>query len=167
MREIGGRIIKQVRKGNGSAFKKLVEHYHQSVYQICYLIMGDDNRAEELAKNTFLHVYYHSSDCQAINKKFSLGLFQITVILAQSQLSERKQSGVDVGPVYNEKKTNEVTSLLMNVSLNERLALILKSSDHLSIQEISGILQIPDSDTITYIWRGRETIRREMISYIT
>lgn len=163
MREIGGRIIKQVKKGNGSAFKKLVEHYHQSVYQICYLIMGDDKRAEELAKDTFLHVYYHSSDCQTINKKFSLGLFQITVNLAQSQLCKGNQSAMGVSSVYNEKKTNEMTSLLMNVSLNERLALTLKSSNHLSIQEISEILQIPNSDTIAYIWRGRETIRREMI----
>lgn len=47
----------------------------------------------------------------------------------------------------------------MNISLKERLALTLKSSNHLSIQEISEVLEIPNSTTLTYIWRGRESLR--------
>ncbi|WP_067729936.1 sigma factor [Oceanobacillus damuensis] len=162
MKEIGKRVIKQVKKGDSRAFKKLVQHYHQSVYQICYIISGDKKDAEDLAKDIFLHVYYHIGDCQASTKKFSLWLFQKAVNLAQTQINEKNHSGMVPCFASEEKNKNDISFLLMNVSLKERLALNLKSSNHLSVQEISEVLEISNSDTLTYIWRGRESIR-EMI----
>ncbi|MFC4025259.1 sigma factor [Oceanobacillus longus] len=163
MKEIGRRVIKQVKKGDHRAFKKLVQHYHQSVYQICYMITGDNKVAEDLAKDIFLHVYYHIGECQGTTKKFSLWLFQKTVNLAQNRFTEKNQSRAVTCLSFNENDKHDISLLLMNVSLKERLALNLKSSNHLSVQEISEVLEISHSDTLTYIRRGRETIR-EMIS---
>ncbi|WP_340002834.1 sigma factor [Oceanobacillus sp. FSL K6-0127] len=157
MREIGRRVIKQVKKGDHCAFKKLVQHYHQSVYKICYMIIGDNKAAENMAEDIFLHVYNHIGDYQETTRKFSLWLFQKTVNLARNQFNEKNQTGVHANPVLN--KDNNIKLILMNISLKERLALTLKSSNHLSIQEISEVLEIPNSTTLTYIWRGRESLR--------
>ena len=163
MKEIGRRVIRQVKKGDYLAFKKLVEHYHQSVYQICYIIIGDDRGAENLAKDIFLHVYDHIGDCQTTDKKFSLWLFRKTVNLARNQLSQGDRTVLAECPNFNGENKNDISFLLMNVTLKERLALTLKSSNRLSVKEISEVLEIPNSDTKTYIWRGRERLR-EMIS---
>ena len=161
MREIGRSVIRQVKKGDYFAFEKLVEHYHQSVYQICYIIIGDERGAEELAKDIFLHVYEHIGDCQTNDKKFSLWLYQKTVNLARNQLSEGDRTVVTECPAFNGINKNDIP-LLMNVTLRERLALTLKSSNCLSVKEISDVLDIPNSDTKTRIWRGREMIREMM-----
>ena len=134
-----------------------MEHYHQSVYQISYIIIGDEQGAEDLAKDVFLHIYDHIGDLQTTNKKFSLWLFQKTVNIARSQLSHCNRTVVSECPVVNGINKNEIP--LMNVTLKERLALALKSSYCLSVKEISDVLDIPKSDTKTRIWRGREMIR--------
>lgn len=155
--------MKQMKKGNYRAFEKFVEHYHQSVYQICYLIIGDCKDAEVIAKDIFLDVYYHIDDWQATDREFSLQLFQHTVTFARARYGERKHCGRFVYSNLNKKNKNDILFIIMNISLKERLALILNFTNQLSVQEISEILDIPHSETKTYIWQGREAIR-ELIS---
>lgn len=157
MREIGRSVIRQVKEGNYLAFQKLVEHYHQSVYQISYIIIGEERGAEDLAKDVFLHVFDHIGDSQTTDKKFSLWLFQKTVNIARNQLSQCDRAVVAECPAFNGINKKDIP--LMNVTLKERVALTLKSSNCLSVNEISDVLDIPSSDTKTRIWRGREMIR--------
>lgn len=88
MNEIGKHVIKRVRKGNIKAFQKLVEHYQQSVYNICVLMMGNEKEAEELARETFVYAYSHIEDYFKSGKKFSIWLYQAIVSLAQQSLKE-------------------------------------------------------------------------------
>ncbi|WP_156289323.1 sigma factor [Oceanobacillus salinisoli] len=170
MREIRQRVIRQVKKGKSSAFKKLVQHYQQPVYQICYTTMGNRKKAEELAKDTFLYVYSHIGEYDAANRKFSLWLYQTTVALAQCRLREGKLSeGVehshsfDGCSILHPYLHADIEACLMGVSIKERLSLILQSSNHfqLSVQEICEVLDTPKSEILTHIWQGRETLRKK------
>ncbi|MBP2079917.1 sigma factor [Oceanobacillus polygoni] len=156
MREIGIRAIKQLKKGDYGAFKKVVDHYHQAVYHICYMILGDNKNAEELAKDTFLHVFNDRDNCQAIDKKFSLWLFQQTIDLAQ------KRFGMNWCTIFSEFPEEDLKILFMHVSLKERLALTLRSRNQLSVDEISKVLETPNTEIVSYIWQGREKIRKLM-----
>lgn len=159
------RMMKQIKKGDNRSFKKFVQHYHQSVYNVCYFILGDCNEAENLSKAIFLDVYNHlEEDCKVSDKTISLLLFRKTVNLARTRISERKHSERgEKGPILNAKNKNDIRLLLMHLSFKERIVLILNASNHLSVQEISEILEITHSDTTYFIWHGRERIR-EMIS---
>lgn len=158
MKEIGKRIMKQVKKGNHDAFQKLVQHYQQSVYNICILMMGNEEKAEELAGETFLYAYSNMDDYFETDKQFSIWLYQSLVCLAEKQL----KGDVCMNKVEGNHSTDGILSLLVNVSLKERIALILSCYYHLSDQEIGEVLHAPKSKIRTYIWRAREILRKKL-----
>ncbi|RKQ33999.1 sigma factor [Oceanobacillus halophilus] len=162
MREIRLCIIKQVKKGNRHAFKKLVQHYHQAVYRLCYILMGNKQMADDLAYDTFLHVYSHIHDYPLTNQKFSLWLYQLTIDLAQVQMDEEDFNEVSKCFLLEKCPEADIQGFLMHVSMKERLALILKSSNHLSIQEISEVLNTSKTETLTYLRQGREMLRDQL-----
>ena len=46
--------IKQVLNGDQDAFAAIVEIYKNSVYQLCYRMIGNRHEAEDLAQEAFL-----------------------------------------------------------------------------------------------------------------
>ncbi len=131
------------------AFQKIVEHYRQSVYNICILMIGNEEKAEELASDTFLYAHAHMNDFLKSNKRFSIWLYQSMVILAQERLKE----GLNLDEVTSAKG---ILPLLLNVPFNKRVAIIMDAWYHLSDQEISEVLHTTKSEVQTFIYEGRE-----------
>ena len=157
MKEIGKHIIKRVRKGNVKAFEKLVQHYQQSVYNLCILLMGNEEKAEEIANETFLYVYAHMDDYFTEDKKFSIWLYQSMVCLTQEQFME----GFSTGEVNSAKG---ILPLLQHVPFNKRVAVILETWYHLSDQEISEVLHTTKSEVRTSIYQAREKLSEALKS---
>lgn len=153
MNEIGKQTMKQVRKRNLRAFQKLVAHYQQSVYTICVLMVGNKEKAEELASETFLYAYSHTDNYFKADKKVSVWLFQSTVCLAKKRFKEDNC-------VYGENglSTEDILFLLLSVPLKNRVAIILNCCYHLSDQEISDVLNVSKSEIRTYIFQAREKL---------
>lgn len=161
--------MKQVQKGKGEAFKKLVQHYHELVFQVSYFILGEKKKAEDLAKDTFLYVHSHLDDFFNTNQRFSLWLVHITVRLGEKQMME-----VDVvshrseinhkGDYLKTCSHQELHSSLMEICLQKRLALIFHSNYLFSEQEIGEVLQIPKTEITSYVWQGREKLRERLFS---
>lgn len=170
MVEIGQRVIKQAQKGKRKAYRQLVDYYHQKVYQICYIIMGDTYEAEVLARETFLQAFLNIGHYDP-NQKFSLRLYHTAVSIANNPLEggpsswycdiantdEEMDQPADGRAIHCEKPRN-IQKAMMMLPGNGRLALTLHSVDQLSLQEISNVLDVPASVIKTYIWRGREAL---------
>lgn len=174
LREIEERIIKQVRKGNDEAFNQLVKFYHHSVYQICFIIMEKERETEILAEKTFLYAYLNIKYYDS-NRKFSLWLYHLAWKLASTHLrDEFANDFLDItttrGNVSNQLVDSknictvqrEIPQLLMSFSVEERLALVLKSVNRLSIPEICEVLNSSQAIVKSYIWRGRESLRKQL-----
>lgn len=150
MGEVGKRIIIRAQGGEHKAFSRLVDFYHQGVYQICYTVISDAYEAETLAESTFLHVY-ETFGCYDRKRKFSLWLYQTVVALLMDYLNKNPHDH------YEGQNGWDVTlKALMTLPVEERLALILLSTDKLSVKEISEIMDTPMSTIKTYIRHGRE-----------
>lgn len=171
MGDIRQYVIKQVQKGKREAFRQLVDFYHQKVYRFCFIITADESDAEVLAYETFLQAYLNIGHFNP-NQKFSLWLYHMAVSLAGNPHEEESSNDywdtattdegmLDQpadGRVIHCKKPKNTQEALMTLTVKERMALTLQSSGHLSIQEISNVLDVPASVIKTYIWRGREAL---------
>ncbi|WP_226038562.1 RNA polymerase sigma factor SigW [Aquibacillus saliphilus] len=176
--------IKQVKKGNQSAFEDVVAFYQNKVYQICYRIIGNAHEAEDLAQETFIRAYVniHSFDSR---RKFSTWLYRIATNITIDRIRKKKPDyfldaevkGTDGLDMYSQLSSDqplpedEVESIelqnyiqeeIMNLPAKYRSVIALRFVDELSLNEISEILNIPVGTVKTRIHRGREALRKRL-----
>ncbi|MDZ5474160.1 RNA polymerase sigma factor SigW [Bacillus sp. 31A1R] len=176
--------IKQVLKGDQSAFAEIVEIYKDKVYQLCYRMLGNRHEAEDMAQEAFIRAYVNITRFN-INLKFSTWLYRIATNLCIDRIRKKKPdyyldaevSGTDGLTMYSQVAAD--TSLpeddLENLELQEtiqkeisklpekyRSVIVLKYIEELSLNEISEILDIPLGTVKTRIHRGREALRHQL-----
>ncbi len=54
-------LISRISKGNEDAFAVLLKRYQKGVYRFAYQFLGDAAEAFDIAQETFLRIYEHSS----------------------------------------------------------------------------------------------------------
>lgn len=176
--------IKQVKRGDQSAFEDVVSFYQNKIYQHCYRMLGNRHEAEDIAQEAFLRAYVniHSFDDR---RKFSTWLYRIATNLTIDRIRKRKPDyyldaevkGTDGLDMYsqlpddNRLPDKEAEGMeLRNYIHNEIAALppkyrsiiILRYLEEFSLQEISDILDIPLGTVKTRIHRGREALRKKL-----
>ncbi len=176
--------IKQVKKGDQSAFEDIVIFYQRKVYQICYRLIGNTHEAEDLAQEAFLRAFVniHSYDDK---RKFSTWLFRIATNVSIDRIRKKKPDyyldkevkGTDGLDMYsqlaieNPSPEEEVESLelqsyiqqqIMSLPTKYRSVIALRFVNEMSLAEISEILDIPVGTVKTRIHRGREALRKKL-----
>ncbi|WP_173917919.1 RNA polymerase sigma factor SigW [Halobacillus sp. Marseille-Q1614] len=176
--------IKELKKGDPSAFEDIVTFYQNKVYHICYRMVGIPSEAEDLAQEAFIRAYTNI-DRYDERRKFSTWLYRIATNLTIDWLRKRKPDyyldaevkGTDGLNMYSQLAVDqalpeeEVESLeLQNYIQREMLALppkyrsviVLRYLDELSLQEIADVLEIPVGTVKTRVHRGREALRKRL-----
>lgn len=176
--------IRQVIKGDQDAFGEIVEIYKNSVYQLCYRMIGNQHEAEDLAQEAFLRAYVN---IKSFNQelKFSTWLFRIATNLCIDRIRKKKPdyyldaevSGTEGLTMYSQipSSTPLPESQLESLELHEtvqkeilklpekyRTVIVLKYIEELSLNEISEILDLPLGTVKTRIHRGREALRQQL-----
>src|SRR3954468_10975942 len=169
--------IKQVIKGDQDAFGEIVEIYKNSIFQLCFRMLGNRHEAEDIAQEAFIRAYVNIKSFNQ-DLKFSTWLFRIATNLCIDRLRKKKPDyyldaevagteGLDMySQIPSEGKLPEEE--LENLELKERIqleiqklpekyraAIVLKYVDELSLKEISEILHLPVGTVKTRIHRGR------------
>jgi RNA polymerase sigma-70 factor, ECF subfamily len=176
--------IKQVLKGDQSAYSEIVEMYKDQVFQICYRMLGNRHEAEDMAQEAFIRAYVN---IQSFNqkKKFSTWLYRIATNLCIDRIRKKKPDyyldaeveGTDGLTMYSQiphdgkLPEEEVVGLelqetiqreILNLPEKYRSVIVLKYIEELSLQEISEILDLPLGTVKTRIHRGREALRKQL-----
>ncbi|WHY86507.1 RNA polymerase sigma factor SigW [Neobacillus novalis] len=184
MEAIVKKRIKQVIKGDQDAFGEIVEIYKNSVYQLCFRMLGNRHEAEDMAQEAFIRAYVN---IHTFNQdfKFSTWLFRIATNLCIDRIRKKKPdyyldaevAGTEGLTMYSQipDKTplpeNEVESLELHETIQKeilklpekyRSAIVLKYIEELSLNEISEILDLPLGTVKTRIHRGREALRQQL-----
>ncbi|EST10301.1 RNA polymerase sigma factor SigW [Sporolactobacillus laevolacticus] len=178
------RLIKKVKKGDQQAFAELVDRYKNSVFAICFRMVGNTQEAEDLSQEAFIRAYNHI-DQYDHERKFSTWLFRIATNLSIDFLRRRKTSvsldavvpgteGLSLNTILPDngelpdeqmvRRENEemVQSEIKKLPEKYRSAVVLKYIEDLSLKEISDIMDIPVGTVKTRIHRGREMLRKNM-----
>ncbi|ASK61570.1 RNA polymerase sigma factor SigW [Virgibacillus phasianinus] len=176
--------IKQVKKGDQSAFEDVVTFYQHKIYQHCYRMLGNAHEAEDIAQEAFIRAYTNI-DSYDINRKFSTWLYRIATNLTIDRIRKRKPDyyldaevkGTDGLNMYSQLESDtilpeaEVENLELKSYIHHEISelppkyrsiIILRYLEEFSLQEISDILDIPLGTVKTRIHRGREALRKKL-----
>ena len=177
------RLIRRIKNGSARAFKKLVETHQKRIYFTIRRIVPDHNITDDLVQDTFIKVYT-KLDQYNETLPFYPWLHRIAVNAALNYLkkssvrNEKLSIDEDVpvqiadpheNPLENiiqEEFRRQVAGALQELSKDQRVVFVLKTSEDLSYKEISERLDISIGTVMSRLSRAREKLKILLQPYL-
>lgn len=150
-------IQKHLQKHRNTVFSILYDRYHHLIYLKCISILKNEHEAKDLMHDVFINIFTKIKQFEG-RSKFSLWVHSISTNTCLMYLRRKKrlvlesennsidipdQSGEEV--MLAELKWNQLEQLLDQITPHQRLLLIMKYVDDMTIREMSSILKISES----------------------
>lgn len=158
--------------GDRDAFAHLVREHQSMVYSVAYHFLRDPGRAEDLAQETFLHLF---RNLDSIESPAHLTYWLRRVIthrcIDESRRRERKRGTVALElvpePAAESRRadpllTGTLRRLVAALPEPQRAVVILRFQEDMEPTEIAQALDIPVNTVKSRLHRGIEFLRRKM-----
>ncbi len=174
-----GILVEKARKGEISAFNRLVLEYQDLAYNVAYRIMGNGDDAADVVQDSFVKAYKHLQ--QFRGGSFKAWLLRITTNTCYDKLRYRKrrptvpieeiasnsyhsaQLRSDVsGPEEVALQMERAETIQQGISMlppDQRVVLVLSDVEGFSYREIAEIAQIPIGTVRSRLARARGKMR--------
>jgi len=175
-------LIERIRDGEREAFYELIRPYERRVYAAAFLILRNQEDAEDCVQETVLKAFKHIRQFRA-EAKFSTWLIQIT--LNDARMRRRKQNRSLMEPIDKAEGDEEPytprdfadwreipSEALERQEIREKLAqalnslgqiyrevFVLRDMEQLSIEETAKVLGISPASVKTRLLRARLMLR--------
>ena len=175
MKDVEREWLLQAISGDPNAFGNLIDSYHQSVYNLCYRMLGDHYEAEDAAQEAFFRAY-KSLDWYDSKRPFSTWLLSIAAHYCIDQLRKRRMKFVpldsipsrevkDMSPnpessLTMDEDQQQVRALLETLSPTDRAAVVMRYWYDFSYDEISIALNISLSAVKSRLHRARRALAK-------
>jgi RNA polymerase sigma-70 factor (ECF subfamily) len=178
--------VARVLKGDGDAYRALVDRHGRRVYQLAFRITGNQADAEDVSQESFMRAYksLHLYDSRA---QFSTWLYRIAANCALDLVRKRtRRMEADVtgsnsdendrdiltqlpsaSPetdrvVFSSQIRGHVESAMEELSPMERSAFVLRHFEGSSIEEICGALGVSQNAAKHCVFRAVQKLRRAL-----
>jgi len=172
-------LIQEAKKGDVSAYNRLVLHYQQAVYNVAYRIMGEPQAAEDATQEAFISAY------KALNRfrggSFKSWLMRIATNACYDELRRRKrrpQSSLDEltqdnesfaflrspeeGPEGQQQRLEIMQAIeycLQTLPDDQRIAAVLGDVEGYDYKEIAEITRVSLGTVKSRMSRARSKLR--------
>jgi len=175
-------LVEQAKAGNRSAFAQLADRFHQDIFRMVYYRIRSRTDAEDITQDVFLKVFQKISGIKE-TAKFRGWIFSITLNrIRDFQRKKRfrslfkvedenieshapEQGDTDQPDALNQvlKKDfwRQIGLILNKLSNMEKEVFLLRFFDHLSINEIAGVLKKNESTVKTHLYRALAKFKNE------
>ena len=175
-------LVNQAREGNRSAFSQLADQFQEDIFRMVFYRIRSRIDAEDITQDVFLKAYQKISSLKEA-AKFRGWLFSITLNrIRDFQRKKRFRSyfktedeNIEAHPCDNPgsdqpaaldqvlKKDfwRQVGLILKKLSNMEREVFLLRFFDHLSLNEIAGVLKKNESTIKTHLYRALAKFKKE------
>lgn len=169
--------------GAREAFVELVNRYRGRIVNFIYRALGDFERSEELAQESFIRAF-RKADSFNSKYRFSTWLYTIARNLASNELRDRSrrptpytiedEDWASAGQAFSDTRSSlseDPARLILNKEMKEalekaleqlgddhRMALILKEYDGLTYGEIADILETSAGTVKSWVYRAKREI---------
>ena len=182
-----GYLVEQLKKGDETAFKTIVETWQNMVYNTALGIVQNAEDAEDIAQEVFVQVYQSISSFKG-ESKFSTWLYRITVTksLDHERKKKRKKRFAFVRSIFGEQ--NEVLvnppdfhhpgvvldnkedaavlfRAISDLPENQRIAFTLNKVEGLSYQEVSEVMKTTVSSVESLMHRAKNNLKKNLEDY--
>jgi RNA polymerase sigma-70 factor (ECF subfamily) len=172
-------LIGRAQKGDGAAFNEIVVAYRKRILGTITRLIARPEDVEDVAQEVFLRLYF-SLDQLRKEEVFEPWLYRLTVNAAydylrkqrrrqeyrMSDLSEQQVMLADAaagGRVehdeqYKKKIRESVDSLLAGVSDADRILLVLKEVEGLSLKDLEKVYKVNENALKVRLFRARQRV---------
>ncbi|MDO5980980.1 RNA polymerase sigma factor [Flavivirga spongiicola] len=168
-------LVKAIVKDNNTLlFETLYDRYAMLVYNKCFGFAKDEDEAEDLTQDVFLKLFVKLGSFKE-KSKFSTWLYAFTYnhcvnYVTRNTAKKFEKQSVDYKDIENlsEKEDDDYSFLDMKIdklkvaleliSPDEKMILLLKYQDFLSIKEIESVLEIGESAVKMRIKRAKDKL---------
>lgn len=173
--------IEQARNGDDAAFSAIVQAYRKRILGAIARIIGRPEDVEDVAQEVFVRLYF-ALDQLRTPEVFEPWLYRLTVNAAYDYLRKQRRRGesrmADLseqqivaadaaagGRAEQEEKRRMqyremVQALLGEVSEEDRILLILKEVEGLSLKELEKIYRVNENALKVRLFRARQRVLR-------
>ncbi len=171
-------LIARVRSGQTSAFAEIIDRYKDSLVGYLVRLLGNRERAEDIAQDAFLRLYQHSGSYE---ERGQLKAYLFRIATNQLRSEERRAHRWDRirrllqprngGPPAQEQALlqdelkRELLKAIAALPLRYRAALVLHEIEGWSYRNISETLDCNEGTVKSRIYRGRSLLKRSLAPY--
>lgn len=170
--------IERIRQGDSAAFTQIVEKHKDLVYTIVVRILQNREDAEEIAQDVFVKAYQALESFEG-KSKFSTWLYRIAYNAAISKTRKKGLKtadledevihnysedtfGEDLTQMSGEEQQRMLNKALAGLSGDENLLITLYYKNENSVEEISGITGLTESNVKVKLHRIRKKLYEKM-----
>ncbi|CAL2101294.1 RNA polymerase sigma-70 factor [Tenacibaculum sp. 190130A14a] len=168
-------VSKIVQKNDTHLFAVLYDRYAGVVYNKCYGFSKNKEEAQDLTHDVFVRLFVKLRSFKG-KSKFSTWLYSFTYNFCVNYVqrnSEKKKEKVtvvtdqikedsDIDEIDDatlfELKSDKLAKALEMISAADKMILLMKYQDDMSIKEISGALELGDSAVKMRLKRAKEKV---------
>src|SRR5712675_1890659 len=172
-------VIKRAQKGDGAAFNEVVLAYRKRILGTIARLISRPDDVEDVGQEVFLRLYF-SLDQLRTAEVFEPWLYRLTVNAAydylrkqrrrqefrMSDLSEQQVMLADAmaggkaekDDIHQKKVRESVDSLLGSVSEADRILLMLKEVEGLSLKELEKVYNVNENALKVRLFRARQRV---------
>jgi RNA polymerase sigma-70 factor (ECF subfamily) len=180
-------LIEQLKQGDETAFKTIVEQWKDMVYNTILGIVQNETEAEDLAQDVFIKVFEKISTFKG-DSKFSTWLYRIATTTALDHLRSKKRKkrfgfilsimnndeneSVQVPDFHhpginldNKERSKVLFKAIDRLPENQKAAFTLHKLEGLSYKEIGDVLHISVSAVESLMSRANGNLRKQLEEY--
>ena len=176
--QVGAALIRRCQQGDELAIEVLVQRYQNYVYRLCYLVMRDEQDAEDMTQEAFIRA------CRALPRfeiregiSFEAWLYRIAINCCRSRMrrkwyqvvpwqrlgfGERLAANAEERPervLLRDERRSQVLGAINKLGEKHRLVIILRYYADLSNEEIAVVLRIPSGTVRSRLHTARQRLR--------
>lgn len=189
MSDLERSLLRRLRDRDERAFRELLEAHRDRVFNITYRLLGSRAEAEDVAQEVFISVF-KTIDTFREESKFSTWLYRVAVNHAKNRIKylsrrhDRDRDELDetsngpngaIGGPQPKAPDRALESTQMEKLLQEaiaeldeeqRIVVILRDVEDLSIEEICKITDLPDGTVKSRLHRARLVLRKMLQRHV-
>lgn len=176
---VDAELIRRARDGDEQAFNHLVQAYRHRIFGIVARLIGRPEDVEDVAQEVFVRLYFSLNQLRN-EEVFEPWLYRLTVNACYDYLRKlRRRSELRIGDLTEEqvimadaaasgkisaqevekKEIREfVNMLLEGVSEEDRILLLLKEVEGLSLRELEQIYDVNENALKVRLFRARKRV---------
>ena len=182
-------LVRAAQRGDGEAFRRLVERYQRRVVQLALGMTKDPDEAMDIAQETFVRVHRYLPSFKG-DSSFFTWTYRIAMNLCLDAQRRRGRSGrVELeegdeaeieaameppsaalaGPqrqALNSELRGRIEEALAGLSEKHRAILLLREVEGLSYEELSKVLGIRKGTVMSRLFHARLNMQKKLREYL-
>ena len=162
-----------VKTKNPLLFEILYDRYSKTVYNKCYSFVKTDDEAQDLTQDVFIKLFIKLASFKGTSK-FSSWMYAFTYNLCVNYVNRDTEKKIKKNAVLVEEydhllvetddynlfqlKVDKLQKIMEIIAVEDKMILLLKYQDDLSIKELSNVLHIGESAVKMRLKRAKSRV---------